>query len=61
LVITKDEDPDTELNTLGDEVLFGEVPYDYEKKSYSTNLIANKKLVVLKMNIYILKTWIWKY
>jgi hypothetical protein len=30
LVITKDEDPDTELNTLGDEVLFGEVPYDYE-------------------------------
>ena len=55
LAITKDEVLDTELNTLNLGAMFGEVPLN-TGKSRSTNVIAKKKVVVLKMDSYILKT-----
>jgi len=55
LAITKDEVPDAELNTLDVGAMFGEVPL-ITGKSRSTNVIAKKKVVVLKMDSYLLKT-----
>ena len=55
LAITKDEVLDTELNTLNLGAMFGEVPLN-TGKSRSTNVIAKKKVVVLKMDSYLLKT-----
>jgi CRP/FNR family cyclic AMP-dependent transcriptional regulator len=55
LAITKDEVPDAELNTLVVGAMFGEVPL-ITGKSRSTNVIAKKKVVVLKMDSYLLKT-----
>lgn len=55
LAITKDEVLDAELNTLNLGAMFGGVPL-ITRKSRSTNVIAKKKVVVLKMDSYILKT-----
>ena len=55
LAITKDEVLDTELNTLNLGAMFREVPLN-TGKSRSTNVIAKKKVVVLKMDSYLLKT-----
>ena len=55
LAITKDEVPDAELNSLDVGAMFGEVPL-ITGKSRSTNVIAKKKVVVLKMDSYLLKT-----
>ncbi len=55
LAITKDEVPDAELNTLKSGAMFGEVPL-ITGKARSTNVIAKKKVVVLKMDSYLLKT-----
>jgi CRP/FNR family transcriptional regulator, cyclic AMP receptor protein len=55
LAITKDEVPDAELNTLDVGAMFGEVPL-ITGKSRSTNVIAKKKVVVLKMDSHLLKT-----
>ncbi len=55
LAITKDEVPDAELNTLNAGAMFGEVPL-ITGKSRSTNVIAKKKVIVLKMDSYLLKT-----
>ena len=55
LAITKDEVLDTELNTLNLGAMFREVPLN-TGKSRSTNVIAKKKVVFLKMDSYILKT-----
>ncbi len=55
LAITKDEVPDAELNTLNAGSMFGEVPL-ITGKSRSTNVIAKKKVIVLKMDSYLLKT-----
>jgi len=55
LAITKDEVLDAELNTLNLGAMFREVPLN-TGKSRSTNVIAKKKVVVLKMDSYILKT-----
>ena len=55
LAITKDEVPDAELNALCVGAMFGEVPL-ITGKSRSTNVIAKKKVVVLKMDSYLLKT-----
>jgi CRP/FNR family transcriptional regulator, cyclic AMP receptor protein len=55
LAITKDEVPDAELNSLNVGAMFGEVPL-ITGKSRSTNVIAKKKVVVLKMDSYLLKT-----
>ena len=55
LAITKDEVLDAELNTLNLGVMFGEAPL-ITRKSRPTNVIAKKKVVVLKMDNYLLKT-----
>ena len=55
LAITKDEVLDAELNTLTLGAMLGEVPL-ITKKFRSTNVIAKKKVVVLKMDSYLLKT-----
>ena len=55
LAITKNEVPDAELNTLNVIAMFGEVCLITEE-TRSTNVIAKKKEVVLKMDSYILKT-----
>lgn len=55
LAITKDEVLDMELNTLNLGAMFGEVPLN-TGKSRSTNVISKKKVVVLKMDSYLLKT-----
>ena len=55
LAITKDEVLDAELNTLNLGAMFGGVPL-ITRKSRSTNVIAKKKVVVLKMDSYLLKT-----
>ena len=55
LAITKDEVLDAELNTLNLGAMFREVPLN-TGKSRSTNVIAKKKVVVLKMDSYLLKT-----
>ena len=55
LAITKDEVLDTELNTLNLGAMFGEIPLN-TGKSRSTNVISKKKVVVLKMDSYLLKT-----
>ena len=55
LAILKDEVLDAELNTLNLGAMFGGVPL-ITRKSRSTNVIAKKKVVVLKMDSYILKT-----
>jgi len=55
LAITKDEVPDAELNTLKAGAMFGEVPL-ITGKTRSTNVIAKNKVLVLKMDSYLLKT-----
>ena len=55
LAITKDEVLDAELNTLNLGAIFGEVAL-ITGKSRSTNVIGKKKVVVLKMYSYLLKT-----
>ncbi len=55
LAITKDEVPDAELNTLKVGAMFGEVPL-IPGKTRSTNVIAKNRVVVLKMDAYLLKT-----
>ena len=55
LAITKNEVPDAELNTLSAGAMFGEVPL-ITGKPRSTNVIAKKKVIVLKMDSYLLKT-----
>ena len=55
LAITKNEVPDAELNTLKAGAMFGEVPL-ITGKPRSTNVIAKNKVLVLKMNGYLLKT-----
>ena len=55
LAITKDEVLDAELNTLNVGAMIGEVPL-ITGKYRSTNVIAKKKVVVLKMDIYLLIT-----
>ena len=55
LAILKDEVLDAELNTLNLGAMFGGVPL-ITRKSRSTNVIAKKKVVVLKMDSYLLKT-----
>ena len=55
MAITKDKVLDAELNTLNVGAMFGEVPL-ITGKYRSTNVIAKKKVVVLKMDIYLLIT-----
>ncbi len=55
LAITKNEVPDAELNALEAGSMFGEVPL-ITGKPRSTNVIAKKKVVVLKMDSFLLKT-----
>ena len=55
LGITKDEVLDAKLNTLNLGAMFREVPL-ITGKSRPTNVIAKKKLVVLKMYSYLLNT-----
>jgi CRP-like cAMP-binding protein len=55
LAITKDEVPDAELNTLKPGAIFGEVPL-ITGKTRSTNVIAKNRVLVLKMDGYLLKT-----
>ena len=55
LAITKNEVPDAKLNTLKAGSMFGEVPL-ITGKSRSTNVIAKNKVVVLKIDGYLLKT-----
>ncbi len=55
LAITKDEVPDAELNTLKVGAMFGEVLL-ITGKTRSTSVIAKNRVVVLKMDAYLLKT-----
>lgn len=54
LIITKNKVPDAELNTLNVGAMFGEVPLITGKTRWII-VIAKKKVVVLKMDSYILK------
>ena len=55
LAITKNEVPDAKLNTLKAGAMFGEVPL-ITGKPRSANVIAKNKVLVLKMDGYLLKT-----
>jgi CRP-like cAMP-binding protein len=55
LAITKNEAPDAELNALKAGAMFGEVPL-ITGKPRSANVIAKNKVLVLKMDGYLLKT-----